>query len=80
MVALLQGNAADLGVFITSDPKGKQLPDYLAQLSSHLAAEQATYLKETHELRQNIEHIKDIVAMQQSSPMISECLHAGTGG
>jgi PAS domain S-box-containing protein len=71
VVALMEEHAADLGVFITNDPKGKQLPGYLAQLASHLAAEQASFLKETEQLRTNIEHIKDIVAMQQSYAKVS---------
>jgi nitrogen fixation/metabolism regulation signal transduction histidine kinase len=71
VVALLEEHTADLGEFITNDPKGKQLPGYLAQLSSHLAAEQATFLKEADQIRVNIEHIKDIVAMQQSYARVS---------
>ena len=70
-VALLREHALDLGAFITSDPKGKQLPDYLAQLAEHLAGEQAAALEELAHLQKNIEHIKDIVAMQQSYAKIS---------
>ena len=70
-VALMDEHAADLSGFMTNDPRGKQMPGYLAQLARHLAAEQATLLKETDELRKNIEHIKDIVAMQQSYAKVS---------
>ncbi|HWN95718.1 MAG TPA: PAS domain S-box protein [Methylomirabilota bacterium] len=69
--ALLNEHAADFGAFITTDPKGKQLPDYLAQLARHLQAEQVTLLNEMDQLRKNIEHIKDIVAMQQSYARVS---------
>jgi len=44
---------------------GVALPDYLAQLATHLADEQAAALKELAGLQNNIEHIKDIVNMQQ---------------
>ncbi len=71
IVALLNEHAADIGTFLTSDPKGKQLPGYLGQLAEHLVAEQATVLKELHLLHENIEHIKDIVVMQQSYAKIS---------
>jgi PAS domain S-box-containing protein len=71
VVALLQEHSADLGTFITLDPKGKQLPGYLAQLSDHLGAEQEAIIKEMHLLRNNIEHIKDIVTMQQSHAKVS---------
>ena len=69
--ALLREHAADLGVFLTADPKGKQLPDYFSQLAEHLATERATLLSEMDQLRKHTEHIKDIVAMQQSYAKIS---------
>ena len=71
VVALLNEHAADMGVFLTSDAKGKQLPGYLGQLAEHLVSEQTTVLKELHLLHENIEHIKDIVVMQQSYAKIS---------
>jgi PAS domain S-box-containing protein len=79
VVALMREHEGDLGTFLTSDPKGKQLPGYLAQLAGHLAGEQATALKELAGLQKNIEHIKDIVSMQQSFSKVSclmETLHA----
>jgi PAS domain S-box-containing protein len=71
VVGLLQQHQQDLGTFITSDPKGKQLPAYLAQLSDQLLADQAAAVQELASLRANIEHIKEIVAMQQSYAMVS---------
>lgn len=70
-VALMNENAADLGEFMTRDPRGKQLPGYFTQLSDHLIDEQTSLLTETEQLRKNIEHIKDIVAMQQSYAKVS---------
>jgi PAS domain S-box-containing protein len=66
VVALLREHEADLGNFFTNDPKGKQLPGYLSQLAGHLAGEQAAALDELALLQKNIEHIKEIVAMQQN--------------
>jgi len=66
VVALLQQHAADLGTFVASDQRGKHLPDYLSQLSEHLKLDQHTTLQELDVLRKNIDHIKEIVAMQQS--------------
>jgi signal transduction histidine kinase len=71
VVALLQEHEADLGPFLTSDSKGKQLPGYLAQLAEHLAGEQTAALHELAQLQKNIEHIKDIVTMQQSFAKVS---------
>src|SRR5713101_2858944 len=71
VVALVREHEADLGSFFATDPKGKQLPGYLAQLSEHLAGEQAAALKELAHLQKNIEHIKEIVTMQQSYAKMS---------
>ena len=66
IAALLREHAADLGGFLRRDPKGQRLPAYVADLAEHLAREQTAALEELAGLHKNIEHIKDIVAMQQS--------------
>jgi signal transduction histidine kinase len=76
VVTLLREHEADLGNFITNDSKGKQLPGYLAQLAEHLAGEQTTVLNELARLQKNIEHIMDIVAMQQSYAKASGILES----
>ena len=65
-VALLQAHENDLGDFLTNDPKGRQLPGYLKSLANHLAGEQQETLKELKSLAANIDHIKEIITMQQS--------------
>jgi PAS domain S-box-containing protein len=65
VVALLQANEKNIGSFLSADPKGKQLPGYLASLTSHLAQEQEEMLREASSLVNNVIHIKEIVAMQQ---------------
>jgi signal transduction histidine kinase len=64
---MLRQHETDLGAFLTSDPKGKQLPAYLGKLAEHLAGEQALALHELAQLQKNIEHIKAVVIAQQSS-------------
>jgi signal transduction histidine kinase len=71
VVVLLQEHEHDLGTFITSDPKGRQLPAYLAQLSDHFREQHLATVKELDLLRGNIDHIKEIVAMQQSYAKVS---------
>jgi PAS domain S-box-containing protein len=66
VVALLQEHAQDLGAFITHDARGKHVPEHLAQLAEHLRAEQESNVRELDLLRRNVEHIKEIVAMQQN--------------
>jgi len=66
IAALLKENGADLGKFMTHDPKGQRLPSYLSDLSVQLSREQGEALEELSALHKNLDHIKDIVAMQQS--------------
>jgi signal transduction histidine kinase len=65
-VALLQAHENDLAAFLADNPKGRQLPGYLRSLADHLDAEQNETLKELKSLAANIDHIKEIIAMQQS--------------
>jgi PAS domain S-box-containing protein len=68
---MLREQNGALASFLTEDPKGKVLPEYLANLSQQLVAEQEAMVKEVDHLRQNIQHIKVIVAMQQSYAKLS---------
>jgi len=63
---MLQENAADLASFLVNDPRGSKLPSYFATLAESLMAEQDEILQEVSSLCANIEHIKEIVAMQQA--------------
>lgn len=63
---LLSERKDDLGEFLSQDERGRQIPAYLQQLSEHLNKEQADMRKELSELVMNVEHIKEIVATQQS--------------
>lgn len=73
-VALMHAHAADLPKFLSEDPKGRQLPAYLEKLSMHLAEEQAVVQGELVSLSVNVEHIKEIVAMQQSYAKVAGVL------
>ncbi len=48
------------------DPRARQLPDYLGKLDEHLRAERAQARDELTLLQSRIDHIREIVAMQQS--------------
>jgi ligand-binding sensor domain-containing protein/signal transduction histidine kinase len=71
LTALLKEHEHDLGTFITSDHKGRQVLSYLAKLSEHLQADQKATIQELDSLRTNVEHINEIVAMQQNYAKIS---------
>jgi C4-dicarboxylate-specific signal transduction histidine kinase len=64
--SMMRERSADIGNFLTNDPKGKRLPDYLSQLATHLWDERTLLLKEIGFVRSKIEHIKEIVAAQQN--------------
>lgn len=64
--SLLQENVGRLDEFLTSDPRGKHLPDYLRALPSSFEKQKTVWLQELEQLRRNVEHVNQIVAMQQS--------------
>ncbi len=63
---MIREHSADLPEFLTKDPKGAKLPEYLGTLAARLAEEQKEVVEELSSLRANIDHIKEIVAMQQA--------------
>ena len=64
--AMLEDHAPDVGGFLTQDPKGQLIPQYLTELGKQLNQEQTTLLQEIDQLMQNVEHIKQIITAQQS--------------
>jgi len=68
---MIEQNQANLTEFLANDTRGKQLPGYLIQLSGVLSAEREAFQKEIELLRRNLEHIKEIVAMQQNYASVS---------
>jgi len=69
--ALIRAQSADLPGFFARDPRAGQLTSYLEQFGQHLKAEQQAMLAELENLRANIEHIRDIVTMQQGFARLS---------
>lgn len=63
---LINGHPEDLGHFLTEDEKGKLLPGYLNQLVGAIAQEQQEMTDELGQMSKSVDHIKDIVATQQS--------------
>jgi C4-dicarboxylate-specific signal transduction histidine kinase len=68
---MLREQNGNLTQFLANDPKGQRVPGYLLTLSDQLAAERTSMTEELGQLRKNIEHIKDIVAMQQTYAKVS---------
>jgi len=71
VASLLTEPEGGLRQFLTEDPRGGMIPSYLASLATALQQEQQLMLQETESLRCQVEHIKEIVVMQQSYGCVS---------
>jgi PAS domain S-box-containing protein len=68
---ILREKNGQLAEFLTNDAKGKLLPQYLATVADQVAGEQTKLIAQMKSVGQHIEHIKEIVAMQQSYAKVS---------
>jgi len=66
VVGLLEEHADDLGTFMTAEERGRKLPVFLANLSQELITEQERYLEALETLTKHVEHMADIIKLQQS--------------
>lgn len=64
-VQVLQRERERLGEFLTQDPHGRQLPEFLAQLDEHLTNENRELVQDVGTLITHFEHIREIVLTQQ---------------
>jgi two-component system, NtrC family, sensor kinase len=63
---LLRSHEHDLAAFFTTDEKGRRIPGFMERLAEQLALEQKRFSDELIGVTRNIDHIKEIVAMQQT--------------
>lgn len=63
---LLREHEPNLAVFISSDPKGRRVPEFIESLAKHMGDERSRLLNELNALQQNIDHVKEIITMQQA--------------
>lgn len=66
VAALLSEHANNLEAFLIHDERGKKLPGYLAALSDNINRNQKELESEMDSLRTHVDHIKQIVSMQQN--------------
>ncbi len=64
---LLKEHEGDLGDFLTNDARGQKIPFYLESLSEHLTDEQQDLIEMVDSLTGHVQHITEIVRIQQSS-------------
>jgi two-component system NtrC family sensor kinase len=65
-LAMLEEHGGNLAEFLANDERGKVLPGYLNKLAAVLAEEQDTLRGEIESLGESLEHIGQVVRMQQS--------------
>lgn len=65
-VGMIQSQNGNLAEFLTSDTRGRAIPDFLSKVTDHLSTENANLRTEMTGLTGHIEHIKEIVSTQQS--------------
>ena len=69
--ALLNEQNGRLPEFLSNDPKGKVLLPYIATVADQLAGQQTKLISQMDSVGQHVEHIKEIVAMQQTYAKVS---------
>src|SRR4029077_11982205 len=73
-VAMIGEHKSDLGQFLTQDERGRQIPEFLAAVTEVLTGEQALVLDEMQSLARSVDHIKEIVHVQQSNAKVGGLL------
>lgn len=73
-VEMIHENRGHLDDFFANDTRGKQIPGYLTQLSTQLTRDHLSLLNELRSLSKSVDHIKNIIAMQQSYARTSSFL------
>lgn len=71
VAALLKEHREHLVEYLTSDAKGRQIPGYLETLANHVIQEHAKTVQELDQLRKSVDHVKEIVDMQQAYARLS---------
>ena len=66
LAALVREHEHDLPEFFRNDARAKHVPTYLNSLAEHLEQEHAELRNELTQLASNVDHIKQIVSMQQN--------------
>jgi len=68
---LMDDHRQNLGDYITKDTKGMLIPKYLQMLAPRWVKEKKSILEELNRLNENINHIKNILTVQQTLNKVS---------
>ena len=66
LASMLEEHRDDLPGYLAGEGRAEKMRTYVISLAERLASEQELVLAELTDLKRNIDHIKEIVAMQQS--------------
>ncbi|WNG19411.1 AAA family ATPase [Cystobacter fuscus] len=75
VATLLEEHRETLVDFLTKDPRGSRLPDYVSALASELIKEQTNLQENLDAMNRHLEHIRAIVQVQQTyakTPLLTE--------
>jgi signal transduction histidine kinase len=71
LAGLLTQHQEQLAQFLAEDVNGKHVVGHLDRLGTHLAGEQSKLLERIKLLTESVQHVKEIVAMQQNYARVS---------
>lgn len=71
IAGLLEEHSTGLSTFLTEHPQGRLVPAFIVKLAHLLDDENRKLLKESAALAKNVEHVKEIIAMQQTYARVS---------
>ena len=69
VAAMMEEHKDDLSEFLTNDERGQKLPAYISSLAEHLIDERNRLDSEARMLLEHVQHIIDIIKIQQSYGM-----------
>jgi PAS domain S-box-containing protein len=67
VVQAFQRDPAQLAAYLTDDPKGRLMPEFLAKLETYLSEENQRLRGDVESLARHFEHIRQIIVTQQNS-------------
>lgn len=68
---LMRQHLPELPSYLSTDAKGRMLPEFLIKVADAVNGEHSRWREELKGLKKNIEHMKEIVAMQQGYAKVS---------
>lgn len=65
IVTMMKENESNLEQYLTQDPKGKLIPEYVITLGEVLGKDHKTFVDEVTNISRSVKHVKDIIMAQQ---------------